>query len=168
MVLASCQDLAGGPARTDTVAAAQPYPSLHTVPPRPQLSYPVEQRRAIVDRLIADRENARYTSAVIRYRTGLSSMPPPEPETLPDTLAAVPPEVDPEARGTPSAPSAAPSERPVADETTGPIYQDDDLDSFMQDMLDDQVDEPPGEAPEARAAPRRGAAVPPGAGQPAA
>jgi nicotinate-nucleotide--dimethylbenzimidazole phosphoribosyltransferase len=53
------------------------YPLLQTVPPRPQLSYTVQQQREIVEALIADRENARYTSQVVRYRSGLSTLPPP-------------------------------------------------------------------------------------------
>ena len=144
LVLASCQDPAGETATTGTVAGA--YPSLHTVPPRPQLSYPVEQRRAIVDGLVADRENARYTSEVIRYRSGLSSMPPPERTAV----AAVPLEVEPDPQ---SAPSAAPGERPVVDRTPELLYEDDDLGSFLEDMRDDQVDEAPSGEPEARAAP---------------
>ena len=88
IVLASCQDVADDPAQGEAVTFEPGYPSLHTVPPRPQLSYPVEQRRAIVDQLVADRENARYTDEVVRYRAGLSSQPPPAALTL----AAVPPE----------------------------------------------------------------------------
>ena len=72
MVLASCQDAAEEPGTEPRPYRAVGYPSLHTVPPRPQLSYPVEQRRAIVDGLIADRENARYSNQVVRYRTGLA------------------------------------------------------------------------------------------------
>jgi hypothetical protein len=53
------------------------YPPLQSVPPRPQLSYTIQQQRQIVEALIADRENARYTSQVIRHRSGLSSLPPP-------------------------------------------------------------------------------------------
>jgi hypothetical protein len=158
LFLASCQDLAGETARTETVAGA--YPSLHTVPPRPQLSYPVEQRRAIVDGLVADRENARYTSEVIRYRTGLSSMPPPERTTV----AAVPLEVEPAPQ---SAPAAAPGAPPVVERAPELIYEDDDLGSFLQDMRDDQVEEAPSGEPDARAAPGPGAAVPPGAALPA-
>jgi outer membrane protein OmpA-like peptidoglycan-associated protein len=146
MVLASCQDLAGETAKTGTVAEAGAYPSLHTVPPRPQLSYPVEQRRAIVDGLVADHENARYTSEVIRYRSGLSSIPPPERTTV----AAVPLEVEPDPQ---AAPSATPSERPVVDQTPELLYEDDDLGSFLEDMRDGQVEEAPSGEPEARAAP---------------
>jgi outer membrane protein OmpA-like peptidoglycan-associated protein len=144
MVLASCQDPAGETATTGTVAGA--YPSLHTVPPRPQLSYPVEQRRAIVDGLVADRENARYTSEVIRYRSGLSSMPPPERTAV----AAVPLEVEPDPQ---SAPSVARGERPVVDRTPELLYEDDDLGSFLEDMRDNQIEEAPRGEPEARAAP---------------
>ncbi len=76
MVLASCQDGAEEAGPNGAVPAG--YPSLHTVPSRPELSYTVEQRRAIVDGLIADRENARYSNQVVRYRTGLSGLPPPD------------------------------------------------------------------------------------------
>ena len=55
IVLASCQDVAEQPAQIEPVKFDPAYPSLHTVPARPQLSYTVEQRRAIVDMLIADR-----------------------------------------------------------------------------------------------------------------
>jgi outer membrane protein OmpA-like peptidoglycan-associated protein len=138
IALASCQDLAGNPdqgsagetAKAETVAGA--YPSLHTVPPRPELSYPVKQRRAIVEGLIADRENARYTSAVVRYRSGLSNIPPPEEKPV----AAVPLELAPEPQDDASAPSVAPIDRPDVNETPSLTYERDDLDTFMQDMLD--------------------------------
>jgi hypothetical protein len=89
LALAGCQNAADeGPATaqavpaetTATPAEAPPaigYPPLQSVPPRPQLSYTVQQQRQIVEALVADRENARYTSQVIRYRSGLSSLPPP-------------------------------------------------------------------------------------------
>ena len=86
IVLASCQDVAEQPGPIEPVTFAPEYPSLHTVPARPQLSYTVEQKRAIVDMLIADRVNARYTEGVVRYRAGLSSEPPPPAPAL----AAVP------------------------------------------------------------------------------
>jgi hypothetical protein len=62
------------------------YPLLQSVPPRPQLSYTVQQQREIVEALVADRENARYTSQVVRYRSGLSTLPPPPapPTPAPD------------------------------------------------------------------------------------
>jgi len=95
LVLGSCQQVAddapveGQSAPAETVARsadapAQDYPPLQSVPPRPRLSYTVQQQREIVGALVADRENARYTSQVIRYRSGLSSMPPPPapPEKL--------------------------------------------------------------------------------------
>lgn len=63
------------------------YPSLQSVPPRPQLSYTVQQQRQIVEALIADRENARYTGQVVRHRSGLSSLPPPP--TPPEPAAPI-------------------------------------------------------------------------------
>lgn len=52
------------------------YPALTTVPPRPRLSYSVEQRREIANALISDRANARYNREVARYEGGLSGQPP--------------------------------------------------------------------------------------------
>jgi hypothetical protein len=63
------------------------YPELQSVPPRPQLSYTVQQQRQIVEALIADRENARYTGQVVRHRSGLSSLPPPP--TPPEPAAPI-------------------------------------------------------------------------------
>jgi len=86
--LSGCQLLDGGAGAAEQTAGAgvfadaglppdAAYPDLRSVPPRPQLSYSVEQRRAIVERLISDRALARYTDQAVRYRSGLSSLPPP-------------------------------------------------------------------------------------------
>ena len=77
------------------------------MPPRPQLSYSVQQRRAIVDGLVADREHARYTEQVVRYRTGRSSLPPPP---------APPPVVVPDV---PVEPAATPAEAAAAGQAAG-------------------------------------------------
>ena len=164
LALAGCQNVDESTTRTETVAREPAgYPSLHTVPPRPQLSYTVEQRRAIVDGLIADRENARYTSEVVRYRTGLSSMPPPEPRTL----AAVPLVPEPEEADAAAAPAAEPSGRPDADRSSEFMDRDDDLGSFMDEMLEaepaDQRRTAPGGEPGARAEPPGGKVVRPAA-----
>jgi hypothetical protein len=167
LVVAGCQNVADEPATSETVAVASAYPSLHTVPPRPQLSYPLKQRRAIVEGLIADREHARYTSEVVRYRAGLSTMPPPEPKTV----AAAPLEDEPEA-GDPASARGATASAPPAAATTEFTREDDTLDSFMQDMLDDRAGpergtptSPTGE-PEASAAPPADALVRPAVAPP--
>ena len=84
LALPGCQKMGddGATASSEPMPVAQApaeseYPSLQTVPPRPQLSYTVQQQRQIVDALVADRENARYTGQVVRHRSGLSSLPPP-------------------------------------------------------------------------------------------
>jgi hypothetical protein len=122
--------------RTASAASTSEYPSLHTVPPRPRLSYSVEQRRAIVEGLVADRENARYTDQVVRYRSGQSSLPPPP--APPTAVAALVPEglVEP-----PGAEAAA--DEPV---DSGPAYGGDDDDrtfdrQYDDDTLSDFVDE---------------------------
>jgi outer membrane protein OmpA-like peptidoglycan-associated protein len=153
VALAACQNVDEGTTSTETVAREPAgYPSLHTVPLRPQLSYTVEQQRAIVDGLIADRENARYTSEVVRYRTGLSSMPPPDPREL----AALPLVPEPEGDASP-APAAEPSGRPDADGSTEFMDRDDGLGSFMDEMLEAEPAGPrrpaPGGEPGARAEP---------------
>jgi hypothetical protein len=152
--LASCQDVAEEPTPSQAVTVEPGgYPSLHTVPPRPQLSYSVEQRRTIVDGLIADRENARYSGDVVRYRAGLSSLPPPAAPAF----AAVPPAPEPEAADAAAAstPAAPARDAPVVDPETEFLYEDDDLESFMEEMVDDRIG-PPGAAsgePQANAAP---------------
>jgi hypothetical protein len=99
LMLAGCQNApdeapatAQAPAAETAASRTDPpstgYPPLQSVPPRPQLSYTVQQQRQIVEALVADRENARYTSQVVRYRSGLSSLPPPP--TPPEKVAALP------------------------------------------------------------------------------
>ena len=133
IVLASCQDVAEQPGPIEAVTFDPGYPSLHTVPARPQLSYTVEQRRAIVDMLIADRANARYTEEVVRYRAGLSSEPPPAAPAL----AAVSPDLEattPDALHATTPPDAARAAPAIIPETK---FQNegDSLDSFMRDMV---------------------------------
>src|SRR5918996_567871 len=154
IVLASCQDVAEETGQIEAVSFEPGYPSLHTVPPRPQLSYTIEQRRTIVDRLIADRANARYSSDVVRYRAGLSSLPPPAAPAL-----AVPLEPEPEAADaadTVTLPVPA-RDAPVVDPETEFLYEDDDLGTFMEEMVDERIGPPgadgPGGEPEANAAP---------------
>jgi hypothetical protein len=164
MVLASCQDATQDPKLTEVVPATPDYPSLHTVPPRPQLSYPVEQRRAIVDGLIADRENARYSNQVVRYRTGLSGLPPPA--TPPVAAAPLTPAPDIAAAGEVSPAPDRERARPAAPPETQFDRYDDDLDSFLEDMADEDGERPgaavPGPAsnaaPVGRAIVRAGAA----------
>ena len=148
------RNAAEGPGPTEAEPAQSDYPSLHTVPPRPQLSYPVEQRRAIVDGLIADRENARYSNQVVRYRTGLSGLPPPA--TPPVAAAPVTPAPDVAAAGAvPPAPERV-RDRPAAPPETRFDHDDDDLDSFLGEMERRDRMETPGEiapGPQSNAAP---------------
>ena len=139
-------------ARADGMAAAPTeYPSLYSVPPRPQLSYSVQQRRAIVEGLVADRELARYTDQVVRYRSGQSSLPPP-PEP-PREVAAVDAEglLEP-AEPAPVPPAAAPAVPPVPSPYDddrgfggfgdfGNDEEEDTLDSFVDDLARDPLEE---------------------------
>jgi hypothetical protein len=155
VALSACQWFDGDPpasAREQlNLAPAAPgdaYPSLHSVPPRAQLSYSVEQRRAIVDGLIADRENARYTDQVVRYRSGQSSLPPPP--APPHDVAAVDTEgllePDPAAQVEDAADEQPPLPSPFDDDAglEGAGDEDDEedtLDSFVDELATDPVAE---------------------------
>ena len=117
------------------------------MPPRPQLSYSVQQRRAIVDGLVADRENARYTDQAIRYRTGQSSLPPPP--TPPKVVAAVVPEepiepAEPEPATEPDEP--APSFEDDDGGRFGDQYDDDTLGDFVNELARDPDEDAPDDA----------------------
>ncbi len=133
------------PAPVATAPAEAGYPPLQSVPPRPQLSYTVQQQRQIVEALIADRENARYTGQVVRHRSGLSSLPPPP--TPPEPAAPV--DLEPAV----AAPAPEPS---LADQET--------LVDFLGALLFDAPAAAPGAEPAAEPAsepeePRRGGAT---------
>ena len=86
-VLWSCDpglDSAGSqPSSSATAATTQPesdaYPELRLVPPRPRLSYSIEQRREIANGLVRDREHALYMERQLRYQIGEAEEPPPPP-----------------------------------------------------------------------------------------
>jgi hypothetical protein len=160
VALTACQSVDDG---ADAPAAVG-YPSLSTVPPRPQLSYPVQQRRAIVEGLIADLENARYTSQVLRYRTGQSNLPPPpEPPRIPAGVAEaiVGPDRPVPAEGVAAAPAA-----PGAVIDDAPPYFGDDDDASLSDFIRGMVREtapPPAPGPPLPEAPPAPPAAEPGA-----
>ena len=100
LALPGCQEMgddgataSSGTAPAEEPAAAAEYPLLQSVPPRPQLSYTIQQQREIVEALIADRENARYTSQVVRHRSGLSSLPPPPAPPEPAAPVSIEPAI---------------------------------------------------------------------------
>jgi hypothetical protein len=126
---------------TATTTSASDYPSLYTVPPRPHLTYNVQQRRAIVDGLIADRANARYTDQVIRYRTGRSTLPPPP--APPPVVASV----EPTAPAEPTKPGKAAAPPPQMPETTGGraypgASGDETLGDFVDQLVNDTAQQP--------------------------
>jgi hypothetical protein len=144
--------LPGPRERLDFAAAGIPatppteYPSLHTVPPRAKLSYTVQQQRAIVDGLVADRELARYTDQVVRYRSGQSSLPPP-PEP-PHAVAALETEdlIAPAEPAPASESPAAPATPPTLDGDDGELgyglnrdEDEDTLDSFVDELARDPL-----------------------------
>jgi hypothetical protein len=139
LALPGCQEMgddrataSSAPAPVAEAPAEAGYPPLQSVPPRPQLSYTVQQQRQIVEALIADRENARYTSQVVRHRSGLSSLPPPP----------TPPEPAPPITVEPAIAAPAPEPR---------LAEHDTLVDFLGALL---FDEPAG-APVAEPAPGR-------------
>jgi hypothetical protein len=127
---------AAPPVAEPSTPAATGYPSLRTVPPRPRLTYPVEQRREIVEGLISDRENARYTDQQVRYRTGRSDVPPAAPRAV---SAA---EID--AVVGPAAPVVAEGPSPIDEEEFATVRRsglggadldDDSLGDFIREMV---------------------------------
>lgn len=146
--LTACQNVddEGGPPRPWDAAAPTEYPDIRDVPPRPQLSYTVEQRRAIAEGLIADRENARYTDLAVRYRSGQSSLPPPPaPPELSAAIAAAAAALVP--APAPVLPAAAEA---TDDEGTKVEVNDGSFSDFLNGLARDTSPEPPAteEAPE--------------------
>ncbi len=111
-VLAGCQ--IGPDTGPDPEVDAAPYPALSTVPPRPRLSYSIDQRREIADALVSDRANARYDREVVRYELGLDDTPPPAqpPAVVPEPE---PPEGGVEAKPTPPVEPLPPGGGIIAD-----------------------------------------------------
>lgn len=110
--LAGCQI---GPATgPDPEVEAAPYPALSTVPPRPRLTYSIDQRREIADALVSDRANARYDREVVRYELGLDDTAPPAhaPTVIPEPE---PPEGGVEAKPTPPVEPLPPGGGVIAD-----------------------------------------------------
>jgi outer membrane protein OmpA-like peptidoglycan-associated protein len=74
---------AGGDAAS-AAASSQPTPSLSSVPPRPDAPTPPDVRQRVVEGLVADRENARYSDQSIRLQGSTR-------ETVPAPAATVAP-----------------------------------------------------------------------------
>lgn len=86
------------PAASDDAAVAEtPYPSLRSVPARPQLTYTLEQRREIAEGLVADRANARYAGDTVRQELDQAVRPDTAPPLPPAPVAPSAPAADPEA-----------------------------------------------------------------------
>ncbi len=140
---------AEGPIGATPIEATPPavpgYPALHTVPPRPQLSYPVEQRRTIAEALISDRENARYTSQLVRHRSGLTELPPPPRPDVPAAEAAesIVPAPQPRMPATTLPPPPALQDRTVTDDERRALSEaateldEGSLSDFIREMVRD-------------------------------
>jgi hypothetical protein len=89
-LLAACETLdrlafgpeptvAANPVVATPLPAGTGYPTVNTVPPRPQLSYSIEQERAIVEALISDREHAWDTrlGTICRSRSSATARTSP-------------------------------------------------------------------------------------------
>jgi outer membrane protein OmpA-like peptidoglycan-associated protein len=140
LALAGCT--VGPDTGPDPEVEAADYPALSTVPPRPRLSYSIEQRRQIVDALVSDRANARYDREVARYEAGLAQAPPvgEAPAVIPEP---VPPEGGVEAKPTVPPAPLPPGGGLIAELTVRQQVlterNNGRLDSFL-DILERQVD----------------------------
>lgn len=109
-------------------AATPGSPSLHDVPARPRMGYTVEQRRAIANALLADREQALWEGEQLRFRTGKSALPPPpqprEPTPLPP-LAQAPTAIRPPAN----------LESAIVAERMGLETDDGSLNAFLRQLV---------------------------------
>jgi hypothetical protein len=139
-LLSGCQPAAAPEPGVSPALPASPtaYPDLASVPPRPRLTYTVEQRREIADELVADRENARYRSEELAYATGRRDTPPaPLPPPAPPAPAAAPPP----AAGPP--PGDGEIARQYVEASLNEASDDRDLGDFMK-RLDRKVPDPAG------------------------
>jgi hypothetical protein len=106
-----------------------PYPTLDTVPPRPQLGYSLEQRPAIEGQLVGDREHAAYMEAVLDYETGrTSTLPPPPPaSSLPEAKPKASLEAKERVRG--------PGDSPEVEEFVADALERDRDDGELKDFI---------------------------------
>lgn len=125
-----------------------PFPPVGTVPPRPSLTYSVQQERAIVDALISDREHARYTGQTIRYRAGradsLPAAPPPDPVVRGETVLEPVPVVPSDASGAPLGPESlepALAEMQTLKRDRGQVDEG-GIDDFVRDLVDETAPYP--------------------------
>ncbi len=110
LALGACADVASTvpprPAPPDAATANAAYPEPVDVPGRPKLTYTLEQRRSIEDRLVADRDNARHAADALRAGETV----PPLPRDLGNDAAGQAPPADPPP---PAPPPAAGTAVPV-------------------------------------------------------
>ena len=159
LLLSGCQPASGPEPGVSPAQPASPaaYPDLASVPPRPRLTYTVEQRREIADELVADREHASYRRAELDYATGRSRTPPaPLPPAPPAPAPAAAPEVGPP-------PGDAAIARQYVETSLNEASDDRDLGDFMK-RIDRKIPDPAGPATVVEAV----EAVMPGGSAPAA
>lgn len=103
---AAADEAATGPAAErgqPAPGADEPFPNLATVPDRPEVDSAAE-RREIAEGLVADREQARYSTEVIRRQGEIAEASPPP--AVPAPTASAPPSPSASA---PAPPSSEPS-----------------------------------------------------------
>lgn len=157
----------GRPGASPAVPASpSDYPDLASVPPRPRLSYTVEQRREIADALVADRENARHRAAELAYATGRSgTLPTPAPApAAPETAGAPQKAAQPATPGQP--PGDAAIARAYVEENLNAAADDGRLRKFMR-RLGRKIPDPYGPASITEALGLTGPAQPAGNAAPA-
>lgn len=123
--LAAC----GGGSPTGPAA----YPDLATVPPRPRLSYDVEQRRAVEGELVRDRANAARVAPEIDYELGRSPEPPPS-----TAAAAAPAEAGPsptQAAVAEPRPSGGPGDSPEVEAYVAEAMARDEDEGELKDFM---------------------------------
>ncbi len=158
-ILAACQQTRVPPGTPGAGVSEAPYPTLATVPPRPQLGYSLQQRRAIEGQLVGDREHAAYMDAVLDYETGRTSTPPPPPPA-----AAAQAELPPAASAPPPPRVRGPGDSPEVEAYVADALERDRDDGELTDFLRKLERRVPGAEKEASMAAAIGLGAEPSAG----
>lgn len=143
ILVAGCQSSDEKSAALHTDQESSGYPKLQSVPPRPEPTLDTAARQRVVEGLVADRAYARYTSTAVRYRSGVSSLPPP------DTAPPRPDRALAEAIAGTDEAKRVPTDEPPASsyEAFDEDVNDGSLDDFVRDLVRETETAPAGDPP---------------------
>ena len=143
--------------------ANEPYPNLGNVPDAPDTGMSSIDRDKLVNSLIADRDNAKYSGDDLRAgRTNVTAPPPAPPAPAPPPAPAASPQSAPQQPAKTSPPSAAPAQAAVPPAPPAPAVAPERTASAAPAPTETRATPPPpAAAPSRRTAPARGSEAPP-------